>query len=253
MWAQKADALTLDFEQTNILQIPTHLEEATILKEGGVGQPEVVLVGIALPEGFDPEKTWPVLFTLVTGDPYRSNLKEMEVYRPHAVAKGWVVLTAQPHPWPDREHDTTDGRRAAAWAGFRALADLFPASTDWPTAFAGFSGGSKMSQRLAGDFIARGRDVVGVLMIGCNEDASRDILREYQPGQTKWWSTGFFLSSGQRDTVSTAGQMREVRRSLLNRGARHVRLETFKGRHQIYRRHIDEALDWFAELAREAE
>lgn len=246
--AAEEGGLSLTIEKTNILQIPTNFHEASELKLAGVGQPDVVLVGLALPKGFDPSRPTPVLFTSVTGDPYQSNIKEMEVYRARAVARGWVVLTGQPHPWPDRPQDTVTGRRVSAKVAFRALAELFPGSEDWPTAFAGFSGGSKMSQLLSGYFIANGRHVVGALMSGCNENQIVEIMDNYNPDRKKLKAMGYFLSSGRLDQVSSPQQVKDVRRTLRRKGAKNVRLETFDGPHANYLPHIDEALIWFEEL-----
>ncbi len=243
-----AGSLQLSVRETNILQIATTPEEAQLLAAGGAGQPEVVLIGLALPDGFDPASPTPVLFTSVTGDPYQSNLKEMEVYRERALDRGWIVLTGQPHPWPDREQDTVTSRRAACLAAFRTLADLFPASRDWPTAFAGFSGGSKMSQLLAGSAIAQGRHVVGAYMSGCNENKWVDIIDAYDPDREALKDMGYFLSSGKFDQVSSRQQMKDVRTTLRKKGARNVRLEYFDGPHANYLPHLDEALAWFEEL-----
>lgn len=243
--ARAADTLALAPLETNILQIAATPAEAAALATGGAGQPEVVLVGLALPADFDRTQLTPILYTSVTGDPYRSNIKEMEIYRERALARGWIVLTGQPHPWPDREHDTVLGRRASAWAAFRTLEELVPDSRAWPTAFAGFSGGSKMAQLLAGDSLARGRRVIGTWMSGCNEDSTATIREEYQPDEYALWDIAYFLSSGQWDRVSTRQQMRAVRRSLENHGARHVRFEGFKGGHVYYLPHIDAGLAWF--------
>ncbi|WP_221029296.1 hypothetical protein [Actomonas aquatica] len=240
-----AESLTLTPLETNILQIASTPEEAATLAAGGAGQPEVVLVGLALPAQFDPAVPTPILYTSVTGDPYRSNIKELEVYRERAIARGWIVLTAQPHPWPDRAQDTVLGRRASAWAAFRTLEEMFPGSRDWPTAFAGFSGGSKMTQLLAGDALARGRHVIGAWMSGCNADSTPTIRDDYAPPEEALWDIAYFLSSGKWDRVSTRSQMRAVYRSLRNHGARHLRFEGFDGPHAYYLPHLDEALAWF--------
>lgn len=241
----RAESLELTPVEINILQIPTTLDEAQLLAAGGAGQPEVVLVGLALPPNFNPAQSTPVLFTSVTGDPYQSNLKEMEVYRARALARGWVVLTGQPHPWPDREQDTVTGRRAACLAAFRTLEELFPGSRDWPTAFAGFSGGSKMAQLLAGSAIAQGRSVIGAYMSGCNENKWVDIVDAYDPDRDALKSMAYFLSSGKFDQISSRQQMKDVRTTLRKKGARNVRLEYFDGPHANYLPHLDKALAWF--------
>lgn len=241
------DGLELGFGEANLLQVPTTAEEAEALAEAGAGDPGVVVVALALPEGFDAARPAPILFTSVTGDPYQSNVKELEMYREPALARGWVVLTAQVHPWPDREQDTIDGRRLAARVAFRALEGLFPGSREWPTAFAGFSGGSKMAQLLAGDALAQGRQVCGVLMGGCNEDQSRRIRRLFHPPEEALWAVPYFLSSGDVDRIATPRQMRKVGRSLENKGARHVRLEVYAGPHRFHRPHVAVALAWFEE------
>jgi predicted esterase len=244
----KEDGLSLSIVKTNILQVPTTLAAAKLLAVSGVEQPEVAMIGLAFPRGFNPAKPTPILFTSVTGDPYQSNIKELEIYRERALDRGWIVLTGQPHPWPDRKSDSVTSRRASAQAAFRTLATLCPGSESWPTAFAGFSGGSKMSQLLAGAFIAEGRHVVGALMSGCNENRWVQILDDYDPDRDALKNMGYFLSSGRLDQVSSAGQMKDVRTTLRKKGARHVRLETFDGTHVNHLPHIDTALEWFEQL-----
>jgi predicted esterase len=240
--------LSLSIGETNILQIATLSHEAEKLSQSGVGQPEIVVVGLALPPGFDPSRPTPIVFTSVTGDPYQSNIKEMEVYRETALARGWVVLTGQPHPWTDRSRDTVVGRSAAAEAALRALAEIVPQSKTWPIAFAGFSGGSKMSQLLAGYFISRNRQVIGLYLSGCNEASILPLFRSFPEGREALKEIGYYLSSGQLDQISTPWQMDDVKTQLRRKGARHVKLKKFDGPHANYLPHLDEALAWFEEL-----
>lgn len=210
--------------------------------------PGDLTLALAVPPGFSPQRVYPMLFVSVTGDRYRSNIEEMEAYWRTAVEKGWVVVTAQGERWPKRRHDTILFRQTYFSAAMRVLNDRIPKSREWPIVFAGFSGGSKMSQFLAVYSIDRGQPACGVFAAGCNENLIPKAARRYEVADSQLEGLAVFLSTGTLDTVSTVEQTRKVAESL--RGSGIERIETFwhEGGHRHDADSLDQALDWFVSL-----
>ena len=143
------EAHTSAIPDVRLINVPSDPAEKAILTSLGSSSPDKVAVAIALPANFNPENTYPVLITQVTGDKYRPNIEEIDVYREIAQKQGYLVITAQAIPWPNPKFDLINHRYVAIRAALRWLEKEYPGSSNWPIVFAGFSGGAKMSQILA--------------------------------------------------------------------------------------------------------
>lgn len=226
--------------------IPFAKAESRWLKSAGMTRYKEAEVSIAVPDGFDPEKAYPVLVTCVTGDRYLSNTEEMDKYWPQAIKEGWVVVTGWARPSP--KLDKKLYRRAVTVAALRGLAQRIPASKDWPVAVAGFSGGSKNTALTAAYLQLEGYRVIGMMMAGCNEDLTGHALRKICKDKAAYTRIPVFISIGESDRVSTVAQGRQVAASLQKRGFQDVRMETYDGAHFLNRDHVPLALRWFASL-----
>ena len=128
-------------------------------------------------------------------------------------------------------------------AAFDYLTAQWPAIKDWPIACGGMSGGAKNSSFLAAELVREHHRVIGMLMMGCNQDMASVAYRKASaPGLL---TASVFLSSGKSDTIATPAHNQYVKKSLEGTGFRKVRLESFDGAHNIYQPHIGEALRWF--------
>ena len=128
-------------------------------------------------------------------------------------------------------------------AAFDYLMAAWPAMKDWPIASGGMSGGAKNSSFLVAQLAQEHHRVIGMLMMGCNQDLASAAYRKNAP--PNFLGAAVFLSSGKSDTIATPAQHEKVKRSLQATGFRNVRLESFDGGHDIYQPHIGEALRWF--------
>ena len=150
--------------EKNLFTIELTRQEVSWIKSSGLSGYTLAEIAIAVPEAFDPGKTYPILVTCVTGDRYLNNIQEMDKYWPQAIENGWVVVTgwADPHPYPD----TKAYRRAVTAAAMRKLAELIPESRNWPVAAGGFSGGGKNAAVIAAYLQRENYRIIGLFMGG---------------------------------------------------------------------------------------
>jgi hypothetical protein len=200
---------------------------------------------VAVPLDFDPAQSWPIFVISATADPGLNSSREFaRKYRAAATGAGWVVLAADPVPRVIPE--INEVRHAAAQAALARVARAWPGAERWPLAFGGFSGGSKYSGYLAALAARGGRMPVGIFLAGCNAATPALGRILYNPPRA-FRDVPIFLSSGDADRVSTPDDHRQVRLALTNDGFRHVRLETYPGKHVVYPAHAAAALAWFDE------
>ena len=94
----------------------------------------------------------------------------------------------------------------------------------------------------------KGYNLVGVFMGGCNQDMASEAARLYWPA-TRYKKTPMFLSSGSEDTVATPAHHAAVKESMLDNGFFRVRLESYKGGHELDQQTLRTALYWFFDEA----
>jgi hypothetical protein len=194
---------------------------------------------IAVPQNFDPQKAWPML--VISNTESYSNIDSLRQFKDAALAEGWVILAA------DAVEAEKDKEGSPRWptiaAAFDYIATQWPAVKDWPIATGGMSGGGKNSAFLAADLAREHHRIIGMLMMGCNQDMATVAYRKSAP--PNFLSAAIFLSSGKSDKIATPEQYEYVKNSLRGTGFQKVRLESFDGGHDIYQPHIGEALRWF--------
>lgn len=226
-----------------VLSVELTKRENRWIKSSGLSAIDRAKVGIAIPEGFDPEKAIPILVTCVTGDPYVSNIEEMDKYWPLAASNGWITVTGWSFPRPER--DTRAWRRAVTVAAMRKLADIIPESRKWPVAVAGFSGGAKNAAIIAAFLQREGYSIRGLFMGGCNQDTASHALKRISRDKEAYRDIPVFLSCGTADPLCSLETSRNVKQSMEASGIRRVRIETYPGGHLLHQPHIPVALQWF--------
>jgi predicted esterase len=229
-----------------------HVEVATdSIERAGLAEiPSIaadrVALAVAFPAAFAPEQVHPILVTQVTADRARPNLAELAAYAPTALEQGYVVISAQGIPWPERhQDDTLVHRYATLRAALRWLAGEVPQSERWPIVLAGFSGGAKISQVLAFSLMLEHRHVAGVFLGGCNEDHSQVLLGEYPAVKDRFSQIAYYLSVGEDDRISPPASVRDVAKHLRASGAQRVEVSTHGGGHRLDTRDLSQALRWF--------
>ena len=204
--------------------------------------PHAVAV-IAVPPGFDPGKSWPVLVVFSTSDQKIQNRDDLErLYRPMALAEGWVLIAGD-GPQPAKQ-DSSGWRIGMTLAALDAMHRSFPGSKNWPIACAGFSGGAKRTGLLAPLLSLAGYRILGLYITGLNDDTLSQGYAKYNPG-SQFLRTKVFFSMGTRDTTSPLAQQNSVRAAMQRTGFSNIRHETFVGRHAVKRTHVTAALRWF--------
>ena len=198
---------------------------------------------VAVPEGFDPLKNWPLLIVSATSDGSASSIGAMKRFIQLATEAGWVILAADgPSGKPKEDSD------AWRWAMILGVLDHlraeWPESRKWPIACAGFSGGAKRSALIAAIMMKGSYKLSGIFMGGCNQDSATSGFLVYQPGP-QFRRLPIFLSSGTTDTIATPEQHAAVKQSMDRSGFANVRLETYDGGHQLNADQVKTALKWF--------
>jgi S-formylglutathione hydrolase FrmB len=226
------------------VSVPLSEFEKSYLREGGNAVPPYTLATLAVPRGFDPNKTWPVLIVFSSSDHQFPNWFDMMCwYRATALAEGWVLLTGD-GPKPAPSVDSSGWRAGHTLAALDALHRSFPGSQKWPVVCAGQSGGAKRATYLGPLFAARGYRVAGIFLEGINEERITQSYQRFQPGRD-FLLTPIFLSSGVRDTIATLDQQNAVENSMRRTGFKNIRHTTFPGGHQVLPAQLQEALRWF--------
>ena len=236
------EGVALQPGKTTSVSVPLSPEQKTFAAIGSNQVPPNAVAVLAVPPGFDPSGTWPVLVVFSTSDFQRQNRGDIPFYIKEALSEGWLILAAD---GPERPRDDSTGWRAAmTLAALDALHRSFPGSNKWPVACAGISGGAKRACLIAPLLAIKGSRVAGLYLAGVNEDLLAEGVRKFHPGPG-FLSTKIFITSGQRDKIATPEQTLRVRNSLLSSGFRQVRLETFPEGHNVKRPLTRAALRWF--------
>ena len=226
-------------------EVPLSPQQQRYVAEGGNAVPPHAVAVLAVPAGFDPAKGWPVLVVFSTSDLKIQNRDDLvKLYRETALQEGWVIIAGD-GPQPPRQ-DSSGWRFGMTLAALDAMHRSFPASTQWPIACAGFSGGAKRSGLLAPLLALAGYRITGLFLTGLNEDALSRGYGQYNPG-AGFLRTKVFFSSGARDATAPLVQQNSVRASMARRGFSNIRHETFDGPHVVKRAHVAAALRWFRE------
>ena len=213
-------------------------ERSDAAKEGNA-RLTTARMAISVPPAFDSQKLWPIL--IINNTLNFANADSMNQFKEAANNEGWIAMAADPIESEKDEH--------AAWrwpclaASLDYLVAAWPAAKDWPLALGGMSGGGKNSAFIAAEVARAHYRLIGMLMMGCNQDMATVAFHKSAP--PKFLGVPIFLSSGVADTIATPAQHEEVKNSMKGTGFQKVRLESHAGAHDIFQPHIREALKWF--------
>ena len=224
-------------------EVPLSPLQQRYVAEGGNAVPPHAVAVIALPAGFDPQKSWPVLVVFSTSDEKIQNRDDLvNYYRSTGLAEGWVLIAGDGPQLPRK--DTSGWRIGMTMAALDAMHRSFPGSTKWPVAVAGFSGGAKRTGLMSPLLAVAGYRIIGLFLTGLNDDTLSQGYQKYNPGPD-FLRTKVFFSSGARDRTSPLLQQNSVKASMQRTGFSNIRHETFAGPHTVKRTHVAAALRWF--------
>lgn len=225
------------------VSVPLSELEKSYVAEGGNAVPPYSMATLAVPRGFDPKKTWPVLIVFSSSDHlYPSWFDLMVHYRRIALAEGWVLLAGD-GPKPPPRLDSSGWRAGHTLAALDALNRSFPGSQKWPLVCAGQAGGAKRATYLAPLLAAGGYRVAGIFLNGINEERLTQAYQRFQPGRD-FLRTPIFINSGVRDMVATFDQQDAVENSMRRTGFTNIRHTTHPGGHELPPVKLEEGLRW---------
>jgi len=230
------------------IRFPIDKSLQDVANQGGNPRPTQGRALVSFPKGFDPARTWPILVVLATADGGRTNIDDAPYYQTPALAEGWIVLASGATIAAQQE--SLSWRLAHLAAALQALRQQWPQSARWPVAFAGFSGGAKLSG-VIGATMASTNAVkpCGFFLGGINDDRLSQAYKEYHPS-ADFLNVPIWLSSGMSDPLAPYGAHERVRASLVSAGFKRVRLEPYPGGHQIVAAQVQLALRWFRQVGK---
>ncbi|HSP42095.1 MAG TPA: hypothetical protein VLO11_04440 [Luteolibacter sp.] len=223
---------------------------------------KTITVSVAFPEGFDPDRKWPVFFSNDTGS--GRNAGVARTYQQAANRLGYVVIGAQGEgaPGADKESIKTiayvDARGRVTRRAIDELAKRWPLIMESDWSYGGFSGGAKNCCYLAVYLFETYKETtervpVGFYMGGCNEMKMSDAIKAYGSRKPPFKDAAFFVSNGDGDKVASPDDGRRVEDLLKKDGFRQTKRAVYQGGHKFYEPHFTEALEWFKEVAAAAE
>lgn len=224
------------------MSVPLSELEKSYVAEGGNAVPSYTVATLAVPRGFDPKKTWPVLIVFSSSQNQHPSWYDlMVIYRATALAEGWVLLAGDGPQQPLL--DSSGWRAGHTLAALDALNRSFPGSKNWPIVCAGQSGGAKRATYLAPLLAAGGYRVAGIFLSGMNEERITEAYQRFKPGRD-FLRTPIFLNSGMYDLVATPEQQNAVEKSMRRTGFENIRHTSFPGRHELPPARLLEGLRW---------
>jgi hypothetical protein len=253
------------------VSVPLSAQEKVYVEEGGNVAPAYTLAVLAVPPGFDPKKSWPVLVCFSSSDGHRQNRDALKyAYRRVALAEGWVLIAGD-GPEVAPRADSSGWRAGHTLAALDALHRSFPGSTQWPIACAGHSGGSKRASYLSALLALAGNRVIGLFVSGITQELQPSVSTPPEPGVATYWSqqgpsvccesigegyrrfqpgssflrTPVYISTGRLDRIAPLENQTIVAETARRAGFTNVRQRVHPGGHTVQPAHVQEALRWF--------
>jgi hypothetical protein len=224
--------------------VPLSDAEKSYVSEGGNAVPSHAVAVLAVPPGFDPKKTWPVMVAFASSEHGHQNAFDLRmIWRHFAFSEGWIALAGD-GPTPAPNIDSSGWRAGHTLAALDALNRSFPGSRQWPIVLVGQSGGAKRASYLAPLFAVAGYRMAGIFLTGINEDRITQGCRQFKPPRD-FFNIPIFLSIGDRDRIATPDQQLAVENSMSRTGFTNIRHKTFPGGHEGSQADVLEALRWF--------
>ena len=230
--------------QTIQADVPLSDLEKSYVAEGGNAIPSHAVAVLAVPSGFDPKRTWPIMIAFASSEHGNQNAFDLKmIWRHYAFKEGWIALAGD-GPTSAPRVDSSGWRVGHTLAALDALNRSFPGSRQWPIALVGQSGGAKRASYLAPLFAVAGYRMAGIFLTGINQDRITEACQRFNPPRD-FFSIPIFLSSGNQDPIATPEQQLAVENSMKRTGFTNIRHKTFIGRHEGSSAHVFEALRWF--------
>jgi len=241
--------------EKNVMYVKLPAPDLQAMAEDGNPGMDRARFAVWLPEGFDPAKKWNVLVAS-QGD-NGSSVDHLDKYVPAlraspgwigVAADGWIGLAEDMSPILP-EHDNWTLRYYTLRGGLSALSNAYPASVDWPLAFAGYGGGARRSVDLAALYMRSGRIVLGAFCAAAADDRASYAFNEFRPPRSGFRHMPFYFSIA-REGEPDPDDVARVEKAMKATGFRRTRIVPFEGDNEaIDTASVTEALEWFLSLA----
>ena len=208
------------------------------------------LVTIAAPANLDSTRDCPVMVISATSDrPYQSSRRLLAAYADTALQAGWILVAADPMEDVAVGDDVPALRFALNSAALSVLGLQWPPAARGLLAFGGFSNGAKYSGWLAAAFASEGRTIAGIYLAGISTDSVVTAARDFKVMNADFRRVPIFLQYADHDVDATPSDHWRIYDELKRAGFRNLRVESFRGTHEVNPTPLRKALDWFRESA----
>lgn len=207
-------------------------------------------VGIAVPDRFDPKKPQRVLITSASSTGDGLSIKNMSMYTTAALARGWVVMSAEGEFGKGKKSDGIGFRENLLEVMLQEVSARWPdAKNKWSFATGGFSGGAGYASHQAVVMLGQEWRMIGMLLMNSTYNpTSWEREKSVKGSRARWHKIPIFVSAGETDNVQKPESIK-VSLEMLKKGGYHTeRSEWHPGGHQAKAEHIPMALEWFESL-----
>ncbi len=199
-------------------------------------------IGLAVPNGFDPEKPQRVFVanTAVNNAKQgeQGNTAMAGFFSKQCAQEGWVTFAFDTNI--GRSNHDDDMRQALI-----KMEEVWPRFRQWEFVVGGFSGGGKACFYPAAYMLKEGYRVTGAFLANTNEDRSEDARKQYGVAKSAYKDMRVFWGSGKWDPIAGKETAERMEKSLKRNGMKEVRVEFHEGKHSLYHPQFIEALQWF--------
>ncbi len=202
---------------------------------------------LAVPNDFDPAKPHPLLIVSATADGNASSIGTCFQYLSDALGKGFVVIAVDGEFGKPTGGDPPSFRWALIAAARDAMEKEWPGAKKWPVATGGVSGGGGYASFAALKLLQERANVIGLLLAVSPHNPTKFAKDVRTIPVTALHNLPIFMSAGEKDEVATPAITDQSHHALVHDGFKKVRFEHFDGGHQLYKPHLQAALDWFLE------
>lgn len=217
--------------------------EKEVLSQFGNTAPEYAILSIGLPSDYDSDKVYPILFTSVTGNIYAPNAYSIRNYYRSTQKTGWIVVSIDGDHWPKR--DTIVWRIGMMEVAVRYMNERWMLFEEMPVAYAGFSGGAKISVYLSYFSILLGKTPAGLFLSGCNQAPVKEAAKMTELDENAVRGIPVFFSMGEDDRIATLSDSRKVTQTMARAGFSRQQIDVHPGGHHLESFHLLEALQFF--------
>jgi hypothetical protein len=228
--------------KVNVYNYDYSPEELKSIKKGLKAGETGYRIGIAVPNGFDPNKPQRVFIANTAHNNEQQlaqgNTAMAGFFSKQCAEKGWLCIAFDSNIGrPNHNLDLINT--------MNKLSQVWPKFKEWKFVSGGFSGGGKAAFYPAAYMLKQEYQLTGLFLANTNQDFSDIARKMYKIKKSDYKNVSVFWGTGKWDEIATKATGAEMKKSLERNGMKEVRVEFHEGKHSLFHPQFLEALDWF--------